>query len=377
MRPTVNGSPDTPRANPFPARVQAFAQTHAAAEEARARVGDAAMVRTFEIAGLVVRVVLCGQPLVAVTMPALAHAESSGSAAAARTATPGLTILAWDARATGVGLPQAFCTEADIGLRGEIATLSDGRFQAAYFTQARTLCLYDAERRLALLGVVDATRLAAFERANPFRAILGWFLRRHGRVLVHAAAVGTPAGAIVFGGRSGVGKSTTALRCLLAGLDYLGDDVCCVSCDPDAGPFVHGVYSSAKTHRRDWATLPELAAFAEPRHHAADKEHYFLAQHFADRLPRSRPIRAVVIPDHSTGRLGFERVAAMEAISPIAASTSALLTSAGGEILATLGAIVRCVPCYRFHLGSDPTLIPEAVCDFLAARAADERQQAA
>lgn len=377
MRPTVNGSPAMPPDNLFPARAQAFAQTHAAAEKARAGVGDAAMVRTFELAGLVVRVVLCGEPLVAVTLPALAHAESSGNAAAAQTLAPDLTILAWDARATGVGLPPAFCTEADIGLRGEIATLSDERIQAAYFTQARTLCLYDAERRLAVLGVVDATRLIAFERANPFRAILGWFLRRHGRVLVHAAAVGTPAGAIVLGGRSGVGKSTTAIRCLLAGLDYLGDDVCCVSCDPAAGPFVHGVYSSAKTHRRDWTTLPELAAFAEPRHHAADKEHYFLAKRFADRLPRSRPIRAVVIPDHSTTRLGFEPIAAMEAISPIAASTTALLTSSGGEILATLGAIARRVPCYRFHLGSDPTLIPRAVSDFLAARAADDSRRAA
>jgi hypothetical protein len=366
----VNG----PRATDVAARVEAFARTHAAAEQARAAVGEAAMVRTFELAGLVVRVVLCGQPLVAVTSPALAHADVSGNASAA---TADLTIVAWDARATGVGLPPAFCTAAEIGLRGEIATLSDDRFQAAYFTQARTLSHYDDRRRLALLGVVDATRLAAFERANPFRAIIGWFLRRHGRVLVHAAAVGTPAGAIVLGGRSGVGKSTTALRCMLAGLDYLGDDVCCVSCDPAAGPLVHGVYSSAKTHRHDWATLPKLAAFAEPRHHAADKEHYFLAKHFADRLPRSRPIRAVVIPDHSTGRLGFEPVATTEAISPIAASTTALLTSAGGEILAHLGAIVRRVPCYRFHLGSDPTLIPGKVREFLAARAADDSRRAA
>lgn len=377
MRPTVTGHPAMTRASDISARARAFASTRAAAEQARAGAGAAAIVRTFELAGLVVRVVLCGEPLAAVMLPAVAHAESSRDSASSGTATPDLTIVAWDVRTTGVGLPPAFCTEADIGLRGEIARLSDERFQAAYFTQPRLLCHYDAHDRLAVLGVFDATRLAAFERTNPFRAILGWFLRRHDRLLVHAAAVATPDGAVVFGGRSGAGKSTTAIRCLMGGLDYLGDDICCLSCDPAAGPLVHGIYSSAKTHRRDWATLPELERFAEPRHHAADKEHYFLARHFAGRLPLSRPVRAVVIPDHSTGRLGFEPVAATEAIAPIAASTTALLTSAGGEILAGLGAIVRRVPCYRFHLGTDPRLIPAAVADFLAARATDASRRAA
>jgi hypothetical protein len=371
----VTAPPAMTRASGFAAG--AFACTQSAADDALDRVGDAAAVRTFEIAGLVVRVVLCGEPLVEVMLPAVAHAELHPGAAAAGKATPDLTIVAWDVRTTGVGLPPAFCTESDIGLRGEIASLSDERFQAAYFTQPRLLCHYDADRRLAFLGVVDATRLAAFERTNPFRAILGWFLRRHGRLLMHAAAVATSDGAVVFGGRSGAGKSTTAIRCLVGGLDYLGDDICCLSCDPAEGPFVHGVYSSAKTHRRDWATLPELERFVEPRHHAADKEHYFLARHFAGRLPLSRPVRAIVIPDHSTGRLGFEPVAAAEAISPIAASTTALLTSAGGEILVGLGAIVRRTPCYRFHLGTDPTLIPGMVADFLADRAADLSRQAA
>ena len=377
MRPTVIGHAAMPLASEAATRVRAFSCTRAAAEAAQTRAGDAAIVRTFEFAGLVVRVVLCGQPLLSVMLPAVAHAESSQERAAGSAATPDLTIVAWDARATGVGLPPAFCSEEDIGLRGEIASLSDERFHAAYFTQARLLCHYDAEDRLAFLGVVDATRLAAFERTNPFRAILGWFLRRHGRMLVHAAAVATPDGAVVFGGRSGAGKSTTAIRCLLAGLDYLGDDICCLSCDPADGPFVHGMFSSGKTHRRDWATLPELEQFAEPRHHAADKEHYFLARRFAAQLPLSRPIRAVVMPDHSSGRLGFEPVAAAEAIAPIAASTTALLTSAGGEILTGLGAIVRRVPCYRFHLGVDPTLIPAAVAEFIAARAADDSRRAA
>ena len=365
------------RVNDVAARVDAFDRTRAAAENARSRVGGAAVECTFEIAGLAVRVVLCGEPLRSVMLPALAHAEASGESATEVTATPDLTIIAWDTRATGVGLPPAFCTEHDIRLRGEIPVLSDDRFQAAYFTQARMLCHYDATQRLACLGVFDATRLAAFDRTNPFRAILSWFLRRHGRMLVHAAAVATAHGAVVFGGHSGVGKSTTALRCLLAGLDYLGDDICCLSCDPVTGPVVHGVFSSGKTHRRDWASLPDLVALAEPRHHAADKEHYFLARWFADRLPLSRPLRAVVIPDHSTRRLGFDRVAAPVALAPIAASTTSLLTSAGGEILAGLGAIVRRVPCYRFHLGVDPTLIPAAVADFLAARSTEAFREAA
>jgi len=333
-----------------------FDSVRHAAARAHLRAAGFVFTRTYDLAGLSVRVVLAGPPLVATLTRALAHAESPA------TGTPDLTILAWDTRSTGVGLPPAPCSEGDIRLRGEITTACDERFQAAYFCHARMLCTYDAERKLGLLGVVDATRIPAFERTCPFRAILGWFFRQHGHAFVHAAAVGTAAGAVVLGGRSGVGKSTTAIRCLLAGLEYLGDDVTCLS---SAGPAVHGIYSSGKTHGRDWAALPELEPLAEPRPTTYDKEHYFLAPHFPGLFPRSRPIRAIVIPDHSGGRLGFDPLPAPAVVAPIAASTTTLLPSAGGEVLAMIAAVARQVPCYRFHLGSDPRRIPAALADLI------------
>jgi hypothetical protein len=333
-----------------------FDSVRRAAERAHVQLARFVVTRTFDLAGLSVRVVMAGSSLDATLTRAVAHAESPA------TGPPDLTILAWDVRSTGIGLPPAPCAEAAILLRGEIATACDERFQAAYFGHARMLCAYDAERRLGLLGVVDATRIPAFERTCPFRAILGWFFRQHGRAFVHAAAVATPAGAVVLGGRSGAGKSTTAIRCLLAGLEYLGDDVTCLS---SAGPTVHGIYSSGKTHGRDWAVLPQLEPLAEPRPATYDKEHYFLAPHFPGLFPRSRRIRALVIPDHSGRRLGFEPVTAAAVVAPMAASTTTLLPAAGGEVLAMIAAVARQVPIYRFHLGDDPRRIPNALADLI------------
>ena len=65
-----------------------------------------------------------------------------------------------------------------------------------------------------------------------------------GRQLVHAAAVGTDEGALLITGRGGVGKSTTALACLEAGMQFLGDDYVVVGLDPE--PQVYRLYGSAK-----------------------------------------------------------------------------------------------------------------------------------
>src|SRR4029077_4802081 len=98
------------------------------------------------------------------------------------------------------------------------------------------------------------------EIAEPIRAILSWFMREHNRQLIHAAAVGNSDGGVLLIGRSGAGKSNTALCCLASDLQYAADDFCAVSVGSE--PHVYSLYCTGKTHEVDWTRHPFLAALA-------------------------------------------------------------------------------------------------------------------
>ena len=88
------------------------------------------------------------------------------------------------------------------------------------------------------------TILPDYVLAAPFHFHLQWWLRERQFLIIHAAAVGNENGAALIVGQSGSGKTTTALSCLAAGMDYFGDDYCIISLIPY--PTVHSLYNSAK-----------------------------------------------------------------------------------------------------------------------------------
>ena len=95
--------------------------------------------------------------------------------------------------------------------RGEVRGLNNRRFHTAFDSSGRQLSLFDANLRQAVYCVGAAAAIPRFEIAEPIRAILSWFMRENGRQLIHAAAVGEPGGGVLLIGRSGAGKSNTAL----------------------------------------------------------------------------------------------------------------------------------------------------------------------
>jgi hypothetical protein len=274
-----------------------------------------------------------------------------------------------------VALPESPCGRDDVLPRGDMLGFNDRRFKMAYHSHGRLLSVLDLARGHAIVCAADAAAIPFFERACPLRPVIAWWLRRHGVQLLHGAAVGTAGGAVMLAGKSGAGKSTTALRCMLAGLDYLGDDLCGVS--GGEAPVVHCVYSSAKTHRHDTAALGRLAgAVANPADPDSEKAIYFLYPHWPERIARARPLRAILLPDHrARGPIGFAPASPAEVLVAIGPTTATLLPDAGGELLEILAPLVRALPCYRFALGGDPAAIPGAIAGLIA-RAAEARARA-
>ena len=70
----------------------------------------------------------------------------------------------------------------------------------------------------------------------------------------------------------------------------------------------------------------------------------------------------------STPEASFERISPRIPLVEMASQSISMLPYAGAEMLKMLSSLVRRLPCYRFHLGHRPTLIPAAISDLIPER---------
>jgi len=318
-------------------------------------------IRNITVAGIPIQLRFADSSLLPEIMPALKHLKEDSSEY-----TPSYTIDIWDSESTQTDFPEAPCGIDDILVRGELQGFSSDRYEAAFFTHARMLTLIDHHRKRGVVCLVNSSGLPAFELACPLRGILSWILRRNDTTMIHAASVGTADGSVLIGGKSGAGKSSTALRCLVGGLYYFGDDICAIS-NKNFMPQTHSIYSSGKTFSKDLKYFPELASSLHSHHEDLyEKEVFFFANEFQSQLPRSGDIRAIIIAHQDPdAAIGFEKISFANALSVMCSSTKQLLPNAGNEMFTILSSILHQTPCFRFNLGNDPSLIARTLDDLI------------
>jgi len=329
----------------------------------RAKAGaQTCLERHYSVAGIAVQLQFAGPALLPLMTAALAHLELER-----RNRAPGLTIRLWDATSTGVAMPPAPIALEGFTLRGELNGFGDDQRHVAYDRQGRTLSLYDRRNGLAWFCAHDAAIVPTYERGAPLRWIFGWLMRDHDRQVVHGAAIGTAQGGALIVGRGGAGKSNTSVGCMLAGLHFIGDDFCAVTTMPR--PTAYSLYSSAKLRTGDWArlSLPRMNR-GDPE---TEKNLYDLHPRYAGQLKRHVALRAVLLPNRgSAPEPSFEPISPRLPLIEMASQSIAMLPDAGAEAVAMLSSLVRRLPCYRFHLGARPALIPAAVSDLIQGLAA-------
>lgn len=219
----------------------------------------------------------------------------------------------------------------------------------------------DIPRRRAFFWISDPDAIEDNARAAPFRLILHWWLKTRGIVLGHGAAVGRNGRGVLLAGAGGAGKSTTALTCLRAGMDFAGDDYCGLS--GDGAPKAFGLYSSAKLWEPDrFSWLPPASSAGPGR-----KAIFHLHPHFAPRLVSTMELSAILLPrvcdlrDTSVTEL-HDRQAAVQAL---VGSTMRQLWDPGQEEFFALYRIAKSLPCYRLDLGSEPEGVVRAIEPFV------------
>jgi hypothetical protein len=330
-------------------------------DRAVARTG-AGPDRTLVIGGHPAHLRFAGSSVALRVLRALAHLPCH------ETLAPALTVRLWDLESTGVILPPPPWDAVDFNERGNARSFSDERFSLSFERRTDVFSAVDNARQLAIYWTRDADALPNFTTAAPMQRLLQGWLRTHGLFVLHAAAIGRPDAGMLLAGRSGSGKSTTALQALESDLLYAGDDYALVQGDPR--PLAHSLYNSAKLNVDALDRLPALrASVTNPDRLGVEKALVFLDA-AADRLARSFPLRAIVLP-HVTA----QRRSVVTPTSPLAAyraiGPDTAFTMLGGDAHGALRMIRKLVhelPCYTLALGTDPRGVSTALHDVLGAR---------
>ena len=287
----------------------------------------------------------------------------------------GLTISAWNG-----ATPSAPPVLADLlrrlrtdwrlecGPRGEVLELHASGISAIYNAGPNVLTVVDFERNRGWLLKLDDDTFPYWEVGSPFRFLLHeWFAAR-GLQYVHAAAVGTEKGGLLLVGKGGSGKSTAALLCASAGMQYAGDDYCLI--DP-ARAWAHSLYNTGKLKGwEDYDRLPELKDLSTNpdsfERGGADKAVYFLDEIWPHRVVAGMPLRAIVVP-RITGQAAssVEPCSAFDAVVAMLPSTVAQLPAATNEDCGRMVTLAEKLPAYVLHLGTDTRGIPAALTTLL------------
>lgn len=192
-----------------------------------------------------------------------------------------------------------------------------------------------------------------------FHPVIAHLLAHQRRYVLHAAAMAGERGALLVFGRSGAGKSTTAMAALRAGWQVMGDDA--VVLVPGAEEVeVMGIARPMAVPGDVFDAVGQFGPMAGDVRSRVE-----LAPH---RLSSAaKPLRAIVISDHAAvGRATIERVAPSDVIGEV---LSAFTPARNAGLLRAFfphAATLSRMPAWRLRHSCDPRARLDEAAELLA-----------
>lgn len=293
------------------------------------------------VAGALVRLTIGGEDLRVALMPSLQGLVEGG-----RQPLPRSTIHAWTGPDPIPDLRARFSEYPD-----KITVVNEPPFHVQFNPEGDILSWIDTESGEAFYHVRNAANLPDYEVCTPMRMLFNWHCYGVGALMVHAASVGVGGSGVLIVGRSGAGKSTTALQCLREGMEYLGDDYVAIT---RSGDIVHHLYRGCKVMDDAFGRLPNLRSRVTMRNPDRGKSVVVLDDSVGHLVQKLR-IVAVVRPRISNApQSRFSPLSPLQASTEFAATTIMQMPGVGGFMLRELAALCQRVPAYEMALGSDP-----------------------
>ncbi len=338
----------------------AFSQVEEHFHEARRAHADRLHERSYVFGGHRVRVEIVGDRLAALMHRPFAHLQEDPDPS--RTAD--LTISLWDQ--ADVTRPVAL--DAGGAESPSFRESADGRF--AFSRLSHSLSCLDRHEERIVGFTDDARRVSLYERGRPLHVPLSIWYADRGIPLIHAGLVSQRGLGLLLAGSAGAGKTTTALGCLCAGFDYLGDDLVGLQVASEVS-LGHSLYGSSFVDPRSLRWFPPIRGHATQSGQAdEEKQLAFPTEIFPTRMQRVCEIRAVVLLRRPRGSRQHPEVSpASKAEALLALAPSSLLVGAlspGVSGFEALARLVESVPGYWLEPGSDVERIPEEVGRLIA-----------
>lgn len=299
----------------------------------------------YRVAGHTVLVRVAGRQQAADIDKALSHLRSDAGAA------PELTIEIWDDAETGPVSFASWPTDDDFypDFRGAVSSSEDSHL--VLHQRQSSLMLLD-RKNSRIVGCVRGTdALFQDERARPFHLLLMIWLDDRSIHFIHSALVAEDGLGLLIAGRSGAGKTTSSISCLLSGFTFLSDDYVALGAGPD-GKFVgHSLYATCLVDHVN--RFPELAPLAyEPNCGRETKSVVYLADNGSSQFAADTPLAALVLPKIvDRPDTVYYRARPVEAMMELAPSSLWLLPNA--HSLQKMAELVEKTPAYRLELGRD------------------------
>ncbi|HJU64055.1 MAG TPA: hypothetical protein VJ596_00195, partial [Gemmatimonadaceae bacterium] len=280
-------------------------------------------------------------------------------------AVPATRMEFWDESETGIPCPPV-APAADDAVwptdDGQFVASADGRIIRYECADAITWLDRAAGRVVGWRAAGAA--LSIVERTRPMPYILPLWYQAASMLVIHGALVARGKSGIFFGGAGGAGKSTCALSCLSAGLDYLSDDHIGLE-ELSDGSFVgHSMFSSTRVEPDHLQRFPRLRAHGIASDHPTNyKALVLLAEVVPARIRRHVNIDAVVLPQIVQAEGTRFRPASKADTLRLIAPTSLFMIPPrpGREGFEKLARMVQAVPTYWLEIGRDLEAIPPRV----------------
>jgi hypothetical protein len=188
--------------------------------------------------------------------------------------------------------------------------------------------------------------------------------------VIHASLIARDGKGVLFVGKSGSGKSTSALVCLCAGFKFLSEDYVGLQQCQEGSFAGHSLYNSVFLKLADLARFPEFNSYMLKGLAHEEKFAVVLSQVFPERLARTVPIRIILLPRIvESAHPRFYRASKGDALLALGPSSLFQIPSRRVGVLGfrKIAQLVEQVPCYWLEINRDLASIPHRVEEILVA----------
>jgi hypothetical protein len=304
----------------------------------------------FELANKKITISSAGEKLLLLTTQALVHLEAEKIESLEKP----FIIYTWDEKESNIPLPEHPWITPDGLVEDSFVQFHLEYYFVSQFDNQSILFLYNFKENVAFCIVKDAKKLNNSFLSSPFFKLIALWASKQKLNILHAGCVSLNNKGALIVGRSGKGKSSTSVQCLIDGLDYLSDDYILID-DSGEKTIAYSIFNTGKLKLNHIEKFNKIqSSFKIGNLDKNNKPLLFLSTLFKEQIKRSTEIKAIIVPNITSNRSAdYYRISSVEALKALAPSTLVQLRINGLNELKSLADLTRKFPNYCVELGSD------------------------